>query len=102
MITTLVYVTVKPEFINDFKEACRKNHHESIREKGNLRFDILQMSEDPRSFILYEAYIDEASAAAHKLTAHYAEWRNTVKDWMAEPRKGVPYLMLWPQDAESR
>jgi autoinducer 2-degrading protein len=35
-------------------------------------------------------------AAAHKQTPHYAQWRETVADWMAEPRQGVPYTGLYP------
>lgn len=96
MIVTLVHVAVKPEHIEAFKKACEKNHRQSVKEDGNLRFDILQFAEDPSKFILYEAYASEAAAAAHKETAHYAEWRDTVKDWMAEPRKGMKYHILWP------
>lgn len=97
MTVTIVYVRVKPEHIEDFKEACEKNHRGSVNEPGNLRFDILQSAEDPASFVLYEAYRDETAAAAHKETPHYLEWRDTVKDWMAEPRRGIKYQLLWPE-----
>ncbi len=101
MTTTLVYVTVKEEFIEPFKKACEQNHSNSVNEPGNLRFDILQHPEDPSKFILYEAYVNEAAAAAHKETPHYAEWRDTVKDWMTEPRKGVRYNVLYPAGHEA-
>ena len=96
MFVTLVYVDVKDEFVAGFKEACRKNHEASVQEPGNCRFDILQMSELPTQFVLYEAYENEAAAKAHKETAHYLEWRETVADWMASPRKGVVYDGLYP------
>ena len=35
-------------------------------------------------------------AAAHKQTSHYLEWRETVADWMAEPRQGISYNGLYP------
>jgi autoinducer 2-degrading protein len=35
-------------------------------------------------------------AAAHKQTAHYLNWRDSVADMMAEPRKGVSYAGLYP------
>jgi autoinducer 2-degrading protein len=73
-----------------------KIHQHSIKEKGNLRFDLLQLEADTTQFVLYEAYEDEASAAAHKETPHYKEWRETVADWMAEPRKGVRYKGIKP------
>ncbi len=96
MHVTLVHVHVKKDHVNDFIEACRRNHEASVKEPGNRRFDILQSSDDPARFILYEAYDDADAAAAHKQTAHYLEWRETVADWMAEPRQGVAYQGLYP------
>ena len=96
MHVTLVHVHVKKDHVNDFIEACRRNHEASVKEPGNRRFDILQSSDDPAHFILYEAYDDADAAAAHKQTAHYLEWRETVADWMAEPRQGVAYQGLYP------
>lgn len=96
MHVTIVHVHVKPERVADFIDACRRNHEGSVREPGNRRFDILQSAEDPARFVLYEAYASAADAAAHKETAHYLAWRETVADWMAEPRRGVPYQGLFP------
>ncbi len=96
MFVTIVYVEVLPEHVESFIRATTSNHHESVKEPGNLRFDVLQSRGDPGSFVLYEAYESEETAAAHKKTPHYLEWRETVADWMAEPRKGVPYTGLLP------
>ena len=96
MYVTLVHVHVKPEHVADFIESIRVNHEHSVLEPGNLRFDILQSVDDPTRFIAYEAYRDEASAKAHKDTAHYVAWRQEVADWMAEPRQGVLYDGLFP------
>ncbi|WP_254093166.1 antibiotic biosynthesis monooxygenase [Dawidia soli] len=96
MITTIVHVHVKPEFLTDFIEATRLNHEQSIHEPGNLRFDILQDAQDQNKFVFYEAYASEQAAAAHKDTAHYLTWRDTVAPWMAKPREGVKHVMLFP------
>jgi len=96
MIATLVHVYVKPEFIKSFIEATRGNHENSIKERGNFRFDILQDAQDAAKFVLYEAYESEEAAAAHKETAHYAAWRDAVASWMAKPREGVKHSMLFP------
>ena len=96
MHVTLVHVQVKPECIQQFIDACAQNHRASIREPGNLRFDVLQLASDPAQFVLYEAYRTPEDAAAHKTTQHYLTWRDTVADWMAVPRKGVPYSGLYP------
>jgi autoinducer 2-degrading protein len=89
---------VKPDHIVEFVAATRLNHEASVQEAGNRRFDVLQSTTDPTRFVLYEAYASEADAAAHKQTAHYLRWRETVADWMAEPREGVPYVGLCPAD----
>jgi autoinducer 2-degrading protein len=98
MIVTCVHVNVKPEAIVDFIEATTANHSGSVKEPGNLRFDILQLADDPCRFMIYEAYESEDAAAVHKNTPHYLKWRDTVKDWMAEPRRGVKYNIIEPAD----
>ncbi len=97
MQVTLVHVHVKPEHVEDFIEATRKNHNHSVQEPGNLRFDILQSSDDRTHFVLYEAYVTEADAARHKETEHYLTWRNKVADWMAASRVGMHYHGLYPE-----
>ncbi len=96
MFVTIVHVKVKPEHVEDFIAASAKNHHQSVKEPGNVRFDLLQGTEDPTRFALYEAYQDQSASAAHKDTAHYLEWRETVAPWMAVPREGVKYNGLLP------
>ncbi|MBN1268177.1 MAG: antibiotic biosynthesis monooxygenase [Kiritimatiellae bacterium] len=95
MLVTLVHVHVKPEHLEPFIAATKANHEGSVKEPGNRRFDVLQLAEDPTRFVLVEAYEDESCVAAHKETAHYKTWRDTVADWMAEPRKGVKYKGLF-------
>lgn len=96
MVVTCVHVSVKPEHIEDFIHATKLNHENSIQEPENRRFDVLQNPQDPSQFILYEAYATEAGAAAHKQTAHYLTWRDTVAPWMAAPRQGIPYTVIAP------
>jgi autoinducer 2-degrading protein len=96
MTVTIVHVEVKPEYIEEFIRVTTENHYESVKEAGNLRFDVLQLEENPAKFALYEAYESEGAAAAHKETPHYLKWREAVADWMAEPRKGIKYQGLLP------
>ncbi len=97
MYVTLVHVRVKPERVGEFIEACRANHEASTLEPGNRRFDVLQSADDPTRFILYEAYASKEASAAHKDTPHYKAWKETVADWMAEPRQGVVFDGLFPR-----
>jgi (4S)-4-hydroxy-5-phosphonooxypentane-2,3-dione isomerase len=98
MIVTCVYVRVKPEVVQGFIKASTINHLESVKEPGNLRFDFIQQADDPCCFMLYEAYVSEEAAADHKNTPHYLRWRDTVQDMMAEPRKGVKYNIIQPNN----
>ena len=97
MIVTIVHVAVKPEFVEAFIHATTINHHQSVKEPGNIRFDMLQKEENPTEFALYEAYDTAAASSAHKETSHYLEWRKTVAPWMASPREGVRYNGLLPE-----
>ena len=99
MIVTCVDVYVKEEHITDFIEASRNNHLGSIKESENRRFDIIQSADDPCYFVLYEAYSSAAGAAAHKETEHYIAWRDIVAPWMAKPRQGNKFNILFPEQA---
>lgn len=97
MHVTIVQIQVRHEHVWDFIEASRLNHEDSIGEPGNRRFDVLQSAEDPTKFVLYEAYVSATAAAAHKNTAHYLKWRDTVAPWMEAPRVGISYKGLFPK-----
>jgi autoinducer 2-degrading protein len=98
MIVTCVHVHVKPDAVEAFIEASVMNHKESVKEPGNLRFDFVRQADDPTRFMFYEAFETDEAAAAHKTTAHYLQWRETVKDMMAEPRSGIRYIILEPKE----
>jgi (4S)-4-hydroxy-5-phosphonooxypentane-2,3-dione isomerase len=100
MIVTCVYVDVRADHINDFIKECIINHNESVKEPGNLRFDILQDASNPSKFILYEAYETEAASAAHKQTAHYLKWKQNVEIMMGRPRQGVKHNIICPREVD--
>ncbi|MFO1476043.1 MAG: antibiotic biosynthesis monooxygenase [Verrucomicrobiota bacterium] len=99
MLVTLVHVRVKAEFVEAFKAASLENARNSVREPGVARFDVIQQQEDPTRFVLIEVYRTADAPAAHKETAHYQKWRDTVAPWMAEPRTGVKHTNLFPDDS---
>ena len=91
MLIVHVHVHVKADCVEAFKEATVENARQSVQESGVARFDVIQQQDDPTRFVLVEAYRTADAPAAHKQTAHYAKWRDTVADWMAEPRSSVKY-----------
>lgn len=89
MIATLVFVDVKPECVDAFRDITVYNHDNTRKEAGNIRFDVLQSNTDPTKFTLIEVFEDEEAAKFHKTTAHYLRWRDEVAPYMASPRTAV-------------
>ena len=98
MLIVHVHVHVNSEAIRDFIEATIENAGNSVREPGIARFDVIQQTDDPTRFLLVEVYRDEAATKAHKETAHYAKWRDTVAPMMKEPRTSTKFSNLFPED----
>ena len=99
MHIVLVHVHVKPDSVEAFKEASLDNARNSVQEPGIARFDVIQNAEDPTRFVLVEVYHSEADAPKHKETAHYNRWRERVADMMVEPRIGIRYQNVFPDEA---
>lgn len=99
MLIVHVHVQVKPECIEAFKSATEENARASVQEAGIARFDVVQQMDDAARFVLVEVYRTAEATGAHKETAHYAKWRDTVADMMAVPRTSVKYANVFPEDA---
>ena len=100
MYVVCVTVHVKPEAVQDFIEATLDNARHTRREGGNVRFDVLQAEGEPTRLFLYEVYRTKDDFAKHQQTEHYLRWRETVADWMAQPRRGVKHDSIFFGDAE--
>ena len=98
MLIVHVHVHVKPDCVEAFRAASVENARNSVREPGIARFDVCQQADDPARFVLVEAYRTPGAPAAHKETAHYKNWRDTVESMMAEPRRSVKFANLFPAD----
>lgn len=100
MLIVLVRIKVLPECLEAFRAASLANAAASRSEPGIARFDVLQKSDDPTAFILNEVYRTQEATAAHKETAHYKLWRDTVAPMMAEPRTSEKFINVDPPDAQ--
>ncbi len=98
MLIVNVHISVKPEMVDDFIQATKKNASASINESGIARFDFIQQEDDPTRFILVEVYRDDEAPAKHKETAHYKKWREIVAPMMARTREGIKYINIYPGD----
>ncbi len=89
MFIVAVSVRVKQGMEAQFAAASLDNARGTRREPGNIRFDVIQAEEDPARFMLYEVYKSKDDFVRHQQTEHYTKWKQTVADWMAQPREGI-------------
>jgi (4S)-4-hydroxy-5-phosphonooxypentane-2,3-dione isomerase len=100
MLVVHVHVRVRPERVEEFLAASLVNARASLGEPGVLRFDVIQDRADPAHVVLNEVYRDVEASAAHKLTPHYATWREAVAEMMAAPRESTRFAAVFPADGE--
>jgi len=100
MLVVHVHVRIRPGQAEAFLAATLVNAQASLDEPGVLRFDLLQDQADPQHVVLVEVYRDDDASAAHKLTPHYATWRDTVAEMMAEPRQSTRFSAVFPDGAD--
>ena len=100
MLAVHVHARVRPDRVAEFLAATQVNAHASLAEPGVLRFDVIQDQADPAHVVLVEVYRDDEATAAHKLTPHYATWRDTVAEMMAEPRASTKFSVIFPADGD--
>ena len=100
MLVVHVHVRIRPGQVEEFLAATLANARASLAEPGVLRFDVIQDEADPAHVVLVEVYRDVEASAAHKLTPHYATWRDAVAEMMAEPRASTRFSAVFPPDGE--
>ena len=93
-----VFVHVKSDQVEVFRQASLENARNSVQEPGIARFDVIQQQDDPCRFVLIEVYRTSDDPARHKETDHYKKWRDTVADMMAEPRTSIKYTNVFPDE----
>ena len=98
MITLKVQIRVKEECISAFKEAMAKNHAGTLKEPGNVRFDVNQGIDDPCQFFLHEVFESRNAHAAHLETDHFKVFMETIESMLEEEMNVVFYNPLFPED----
>ncbi|MEL6181871.1 MAG: antibiotic biosynthesis monooxygenase [Myxococcota bacterium] len=99
MLIVHVHIDVKPECVEEFIQATAANAHNSLKEQGIARFDLIQSHDEPTHFILMEAYRTAEAPTEHKETEHYHTWVDTVEHMMAGPRRVAKYSNSVPDDS---
>lgn len=84
MITILVRVDVKPEFVTDFIRETYKSLNSTVGEFGCMDYKMVQS--DNTQFTLIETYKSQEAIDSHKKTEHFLVWRENVQHMMNTPR----------------
>src|ERR1700745_635656 len=100
MLVVHVHVRIRPGQVEEFLAATLTNARASLGEPGVLRFDVIQDAANPAHVVLVEVYRDAEASAAHKLTPHYATWREPAAEIAAEPRASTRFSAVFPADGE--
>jgi autoinducer 2-degrading protein len=100
MLVIQVHIHVKEQYLEAFTAATVENAQNSVLEPGIARFDVIQQQDEQTRFILIEVYKNHEAPALHKETAHYAKWRDSVVDMLAEPRYSIKYISVFPGEED--
>ncbi len=80
-LVVLVEFLVNPSFVGRFDDLISANAKASLeRERGCKRFDVLFDPKEPRRFVLYEIYDDEAAFDEHLASAHYRSFAAAIEN----------------------
>lgn len=80
-LVVLVELLVKPSFVRQFRDLIAANAKASLeREAGCKRFDVLFDPSEPRRFVLYEIYQNEAAFDDHLASSHYLSFADAIED----------------------
>ena len=83
MIFICVKWKIKPEYAEQWPELSREFTEATRAEEGNLFFDWSRSVEDPETYVLIEAFKDDA-AEAHVTSAHFKKAQADLPQYVQE------------------
>ncbi len=96
MVVTVSSYKILPEKVQEFLEISSELSKQSLKEKGVLRFDLLQNDGDDGRIMIIEAYESESFRKAHLETPHFVNWRRTVPEMFSQGTTTVHYKPISP------
>ena len=84
MFIVAVEFKIKDEHVDAFRQRVMQQAADSLENEAAChQFDVCVDAEQPSAFFLYEVYDDAAAFEAHRQTEYFAEFAETVADWVA-------------------
>jgi len=94
MIVLKVDMAVKPGAEDKCKEYIRILQANSRKEPGCLMYIGHQSTENPRKFLLYEQYQDQAALDAHRSAPYFKQYVHGGLDTIMEHRSRELYTLV--------
>lgn len=94
MIVLKVDMLVKPGTEEKCKEYIRVLHEHSRKEPGCVQYVGHQSLEEPRRFLFYEVYKDQAALQAHRDSHHFKQNVTGGLDGIMEQRSRELYTAI--------
>jgi quinol monooxygenase YgiN len=73
MLILIVHVTIKAGHEDEVLDSFRKLQEATRREPGCIAYVIQRSRENPRHYVAYEQYTDQAALDAHRASPHFKE-----------------------------
>jgi len=83
-ITKKVVFVAKDEAIEELKALLGTMVQASKIEEGCLLYNIYQMKEKPTTFVVIEAWENDAALEGHKQSAHYLHYKSHYEPFTAD------------------
>ena len=97
MLIVHVHIRVKPDRVEAFKAACIENSRNSLKSRASRGSMCSNSRTIPPSSCWLRSTERPTRPPAHKQTAHYQRWAETVADMMAMPRSSVKFDKVYPE-----
>jgi autoinducer 2-degrading protein len=94
MIVLKVEMLVRPGAEQQCREYIQILQEHSRTEPGCLMYIGHQSTEDPRKFLFYEQYKDEAALQAHRDSAYFKQYVSGGLDVIMEQRSRELYITI--------
>jgi len=84
IITKQVTFIAKDDGIEEMKALLKTMIQASKDEDGCLLYDIFQLKNEPKKFVVVESWENERALDGHKLSAHYKHYKSSFEPYCEE------------------
>jgi quinol monooxygenase YgiN len=90
-VQVVTHVDVPPPRKDEVIVLLRQLIDDSVKEPGNLVFEVVQQTSRPNHFTVIEAWTDRAALDAHQMAAHTRQFRDKLGPMLGAPHDDRVY-----------